>query len=111
MLGYGRRTRSPLSTLYPLFEPSHLHPLCGDPEAHIKTAEIAYVLIGDPAALSHDGHEPLLGPQAILLSYPVELLDGLARKRRPQGPAKLPLAALAELRALHVHEPFPTHTL
>src|SRR5215208_4314146 len=111
MPGYGSRSRSPPSALNPLFEPLHLHSLSGVPEAHIETAEIIYVLVGDPAALALDGYESLLGPQAILSSYTVQLFDGLARQRRPQRPAKLPLTALPELPVLHLHEPFPTHAL
>ena len=111
MMGDRRRVRPFPSVLHPLFEPSHLHPLCSGPAAHIKTAEIVYVLVGDPAALSHDSHEPLLDPQAILISYPVELLDGLARQRHSQRSAKVPFAALPELPALHLHEPFPRHAL
>src|SRR5829696_1966135 len=111
MLAYGRRLFSPPSALLPLPEPPHRHPLCGDPEAHIETAEIGFVPVGDPAALALDGHEPLFGPQAIPFSYPVQLLDRLALQRRPKGPAELPLAALPELLALQLHEPFPTHTL
>jgi hypothetical protein len=61
----------PPSALHPLFEPLHLHPLCGVPEAHIEVAEIGYVLVGDAAALALDGYESLLGPQAILSSHTV----------------------------------------
>ena len=90
MPGYGSRSRSPPSALNPLFEPLHLHSLSGVPEAHIETAEIVYVLVGDPAAFALDGYESLLGPQAILSSYTVQLFDGLARQRRPQRPGSFP---------------------
>src|SRR5215216_5048129 len=111
MVGDGRGVSALLSARQALPEPPHLYPLCGGPEAHIETAEICYVPVGDPAALALDGHEPLFGPQAIPFSYPVQLLDRLALQRRPKGPAELPLAALPELLALQLHEPFPTHTL
>ena len=60
MPGYGSRSRSPPSALNPLFEPLHLHSLSGVPEAHIETAEIAYVLVGDPAALALTATSPCL---------------------------------------------------
>src|SRR5215218_3461504 len=111
MVGDGRGFSALPSALHTLPEPLHRHLFRGGPVVHVEPTEAVYVLVGDETAIVHDGHEPLLGPYDVSLSYPVQLLDRLSRQRDAEGPAELPLAPLAELAALRLHEPCPPHTL
>jgi hypothetical protein len=86
---YGRRLCLQLPALHPLLEPVRRQPLRRGPCVHVEPAEVVYVFVGDPATAVHDGHQPLLGPTTIPLSYCVELLYRLSRQRPTQRPAKL----------------------
>ena len=78
MVGYGRHVCAPLPARHPYLEPTHYHQLRRGPGVHIEPAEVVYVLVEDPAALTYNGHQPLRGPSTILGSYAVQLLDRLS---------------------------------